>query len=220
MSRLATQYGLSGNGLAEICRRLNVPYPPRGYWAGKAAGKKVVQTALPAIRPGLPPQVTIAPSLPASPSRQMPAELEHALTDARRMTAGLKVPGRLANDAAGTITMTETKPTPTIVRIDLRTHPEERLHSITLSAESHDAAHTLPGRARVLLLSAAGTPRPPRFNGFANSSDSTDVAAGGPQVQLTVKLVQPHSPPSTLKLWRTFVFGSPLPWQKRLLKVS
>lgn len=97
MSRLATQYGLSGNGLAKICRRLNVPYPPRGYWARKAAGKKVVQTALPAIRPGLPPQVTIAPSLPTSPSPEMPAELKHALADARRLTAGLKVPGRLAH---------------------------------------------------------------------------------------------------------------------------
>ena len=35
MSRLAIQYGLSGNGLAKICRRLDVPYPPRGYWARK-----------------------------------------------------------------------------------------------------------------------------------------------------------------------------------------
>jgi hypothetical protein len=97
MSRLATQYGLSGNGLAKICRRLSVPFPPRAYWARKAAGKKVAQTALPAIRPELPSQVTIAPSLPTSPSPQMPTELEHALIDARRVTAALKVPGRLAH---------------------------------------------------------------------------------------------------------------------------
>jgi hypothetical protein len=30
MSRLATDYGISGNGLAKIRERLNVPYPPRG----------------------------------------------------------------------------------------------------------------------------------------------------------------------------------------------
>lgn len=40
MSRLAAEYGISGNGLAKICDRLAVPYPPRGYWAKKAAGKK------------------------------------------------------------------------------------------------------------------------------------------------------------------------------------
>ena len=39
MSRLGVQYGISGNGLAKICDRLSVPYPPRGYWARKAAGQ-------------------------------------------------------------------------------------------------------------------------------------------------------------------------------------
>lgn len=97
MSRLAAQYGLSGNGLAKICRRLDVPYPPRGYWARKAAGKTAVQTALPAIRPGVRPQVTITPSLQVSPPIQMPAELKHALADARQMTTGLRALGRLAH---------------------------------------------------------------------------------------------------------------------------
>jgi hypothetical protein len=95
MSRLAVQYGLSGNGLAKICRRLDVPYPPRGYWARKEAGKKVTQAALPAIRSGTRAQVTIAPSLPASPPPQMPSELEDGLVTARRLTAGLRVPGKL-----------------------------------------------------------------------------------------------------------------------------
>jgi len=31
MQRLAEQYGITGNGLAKICDRLSVPYPPRGY---------------------------------------------------------------------------------------------------------------------------------------------------------------------------------------------
>lgn len=34
MSRLAVEFGITGNGLAKICSRLNVPlnvpYPPRG----------------------------------------------------------------------------------------------------------------------------------------------------------------------------------------------
>jgi hypothetical protein len=95
MSRLAVQYGLSGNGLAKICRRLDVPNPPRGYWARKEAGKKVNQAALPAIRPGTRTQVTIAPGLPASPPPQMPPELEDGLAAARRLTAGLRVPIKL-----------------------------------------------------------------------------------------------------------------------------
>lgn len=33
MSRLAEEFGISGNGLAKICDRLDVTYLPRGYWA-------------------------------------------------------------------------------------------------------------------------------------------------------------------------------------------
>jgi hypothetical protein len=31
MRALATQYGITGTGLAKICARLDVPCPPRGY---------------------------------------------------------------------------------------------------------------------------------------------------------------------------------------------
>lgn len=31
MSKLAAEFGVSGNGLAKICDRLKVPYPGRGY---------------------------------------------------------------------------------------------------------------------------------------------------------------------------------------------
>jgi hypothetical protein len=39
MVRLAEQYGISGNGLAKICDRLSIPYPPRGFWARMTVGK-------------------------------------------------------------------------------------------------------------------------------------------------------------------------------------
>jgi hypothetical protein len=35
MSKLAKVYGISEVGLAKICKRLNVPLPPQGYWARK-----------------------------------------------------------------------------------------------------------------------------------------------------------------------------------------
>lgn len=47
MMHLAEHFGLSGNGLAKICTRMEIPVPPRGYWAKKAAGQKVVIAKLP-----------------------------------------------------------------------------------------------------------------------------------------------------------------------------
>jgi hypothetical protein len=44
---LCQQYGLSDNGLRKVCKRLNVPVPPRGYWAKVEAGHKPRKTALP-----------------------------------------------------------------------------------------------------------------------------------------------------------------------------
>ncbi|MBZ5558978.1 MAG: ankyrin repeat domain-containing protein [Acidobacteriia bacterium] len=39
--KVAAQYGMSDVALAKVCRQLNVPKPPRGYWAKKAAGQSV-----------------------------------------------------------------------------------------------------------------------------------------------------------------------------------
>jgi hypothetical protein len=37
---IAKSWGLSGRGLAKVCRRLRVPVPPRGYWAKIQHGQK------------------------------------------------------------------------------------------------------------------------------------------------------------------------------------
>lgn len=47
MTKLAQQYGLSDVGLAKICKRNNIPRPPRGYWARKEAGYNVKRLPLP-----------------------------------------------------------------------------------------------------------------------------------------------------------------------------
>ena len=39
MVRLASEYGISDVGLAKICRKMEIPRPPRGYWAKAIAGK-------------------------------------------------------------------------------------------------------------------------------------------------------------------------------------
>lgn len=71
MSRLAADFGLSGNGLAKICARLDVPVPPRGYWAKKDAGKPVVAYRLPPQKQGVPSHADIRPTPPVKP---VPAE--------------------------------------------------------------------------------------------------------------------------------------------------
>lgn len=47
MIHVASEFGTSGNGLAKVCGKLEVPYPPRGHWAKHAAGKAPPAAALP-----------------------------------------------------------------------------------------------------------------------------------------------------------------------------
>ena len=49
IKRLAPELGLSDVGLAKICRRCNIPVPPRGYWAQVQFGKAVKRAPLPPI---------------------------------------------------------------------------------------------------------------------------------------------------------------------------
>lgn len=47
VSRVASRYGLSDVGLAKICKRYDIPRPPRGYWAKLQNGQKPRRTPLP-----------------------------------------------------------------------------------------------------------------------------------------------------------------------------
>jgi hypothetical protein len=84
---VARDLGLSDVGLAKVCARLNVPRPPRGYWAKLAAGQKLKQKPLPEALPGDElewnrdggePRCMIAsgqPITPAIPSTKSPGRL-------------------------------------------------------------------------------------------------------------------------------------------------
>ena len=52
ITKLAPKYGLSDVGLKKICRKLNIPTPPRGYWAKVQYGIKVPKTPLPKLKIG------------------------------------------------------------------------------------------------------------------------------------------------------------------------
>lgn len=54
MTHLASKYGLSDNGLRKICRKLNIPMPPIGYWARLQYGKHDPKLSLPALKYGEP----------------------------------------------------------------------------------------------------------------------------------------------------------------------
>ncbi len=56
---LAKRYGITGNGLAKICNRLNVPYPPQGHWARVSRGLEVIKTLLPDAETSTPPKLSI-----------------------------------------------------------------------------------------------------------------------------------------------------------------
>jgi len=90
MMHAASKYGLSGNGLAKICRRLDVPYPSRGWWAKKAAGKKLRQTPLPKPKSGTPRAINI-------PVREREAQrsVTH-IAPLRKELGAITVPERLA----------------------------------------------------------------------------------------------------------------------------
>jgi hypothetical protein len=52
MTKVAARHEVSGNYLARVCQHLNVPHPPRGYWAKLEFGKAPKRPPLPEARPG------------------------------------------------------------------------------------------------------------------------------------------------------------------------
>src|SRR5205814_1316099 len=49
---LARAWGLSGPGLAKVCRRLQIPVPPRGFWAKTQHGQRMRRPPLPELQSG------------------------------------------------------------------------------------------------------------------------------------------------------------------------
>ena len=53
MVRLANRYGISDVALAKVCRKMDVPVPPRGYWRRIETGRRPARPPLPRLRPGV-----------------------------------------------------------------------------------------------------------------------------------------------------------------------
>lgn len=72
MRRLAARWGLSDRGLAKVCGRLQVPVPPRGYWAKAQAGRRVRRPRLPALLLGEDVEIVIHELEEAAPQHRGP----------------------------------------------------------------------------------------------------------------------------------------------------
>jgi hypothetical protein len=60
MTHLAKEFAISDVALHKICRKHGIPNPPLGWWAKKAAGKKVKRIPLPEAKAGTADRITIA----------------------------------------------------------------------------------------------------------------------------------------------------------------
>ncbi|TPL20962.1 hypothetical protein FJ945_19650 [Mesorhizobium sp. B2-4-9] len=98
MSRLAEEYGISGNGLAKICSREDIPYPSRGYWAKHAVGKAPKAASLPNSNNAS--SITIRPTpLPPPPVELLP-EVKQLADKARSDPTVLALSERLVRPHA------------------------------------------------------------------------------------------------------------------------
>src|SRR5687768_4497411 len=93
MTKVARRHGVSANFLARVCHTLNVPHPPRGYWAKLKVGTAPPKPELPPARVGhatewvrgrTPVARTLGPSVAPGPSvekRRGWRPARHALVD-------------------------------------------------------------------------------------------------------------------------------------------
>lgn len=79
MTHLAKEFVLSDVALHKICRKHDIPNPPLGWWAKKAAGQKVKQTPLPRAKAGVATLITIV----GGELRQEPDAIVRARENAR-----------------------------------------------------------------------------------------------------------------------------------------
>ena len=97
MIAVAKRLEVSSNYLARVCESLNVPHPPRGHWARKAAGEEMAVPPLPPASPGdtiewvrgtgVPKRASFADYSPPpskARSRSKPRTSEHPLVSAWR----------------------------------------------------------------------------------------------------------------------------------------
>jgi len=79
VTKLAKEFGLSDVGFAKLCKRNEIPRPPRGYWAKKASGYKSAKPPLPRVTEDWEIKITPHKIVIQDPSLRAEAEKELAM---------------------------------------------------------------------------------------------------------------------------------------------
>lgn len=93
MRHLAPSYGLSDVGLAKICRKLQIPTPPVGYWQKLEFGHRVEQPPLPELEGDQPTSISLTKTT-AEPDRPL-SEVEVLIQVERQSEHQIVVPTTL-----------------------------------------------------------------------------------------------------------------------------
>jgi hypothetical protein len=83
--------------LAKICKKLNVPYPGRGYWRRKETGKAIKQLPLPPNSDPGKQAVTIYPTIRSDALEPASEETTQRITAEQAPEQKIEVPDRLGN---------------------------------------------------------------------------------------------------------------------------
>ncbi|WP_188643276.1 hypothetical protein [Tsuneonella deserti] len=92
MTHLAKEFAISDVALHKICRKHDIPNPPLGWWAKKAAGKPVTQIPLPTSKNSAGGKVTIAAGQLGTEPELIAAARENARILASSIDAGADTP--------------------------------------------------------------------------------------------------------------------------------
>ena len=96
MTKLAKEYGISDVALAKICKKLNIPYPWRGYWRRKETGRAVKQLTLPPNSDPTKQAVTIQRTIRPESLNQLSNETIQRINAEQMSEQKIEVPDRLS----------------------------------------------------------------------------------------------------------------------------
>lgn len=97
MVRLAGRYGVSDVALAKVCRELEIPAPPRGYWRRIQTGWRPAPPPLPKLRPAVCGTATITPQPGQHGSSERSPEVEAQEVFERQSRNRIRVPRQLVD---------------------------------------------------------------------------------------------------------------------------
>jgi len=97
MSRIAPQYGISDVGLKKICRKLDIPTPPRGYWVRLQFGQKVERTPLPKLKEGTPSIYELQGGQIDEKVQTFWTEVTEIIAKEKALATGIKIPKILSS---------------------------------------------------------------------------------------------------------------------------